>query len=181
MKKKNLKFGIWLMECGSQCSKFFLMAVLFLVSSPFAFGQKNKKYSEDLSKYRPRVELVEVVIQKDSLPPQTAVQDITPRYTVNAKVDAILDSIDRFNLTRRYIEGFTIQIYSGQKKMDAMDAKTKMQEELPDMSANLQYQQPKFKVTVGKYFSRLEAQRDLMVLRRKFPNAILVPERILIR
>jgi hypothetical protein len=62
-----------------------------------------------------------------------------------------------------------------------MNAKKKMQEEVPNMNANLQYLQPKFKVTVGKYFTRLEAQRDLQFLRRKFPNAILVPERILIR
>jgi septal ring-binding cell division protein DamX len=112
---------------------------------------------------------------------QKVVTEVTPTAMVNAKIDAVLDSIDRFNLTRKFVDGFTIQIYSGQKREEAMNAKKKMQEELPTMNANLQYLQPKFKVTSGKYFTRLEAQKDLLTLRRKFPNAILVPERILIR
>ena len=145
-----------------------------------SFAQKNKKYSEDLSKYRPRIELIDLPKVQDSVH-ERRIDQVPPTNTINAKVDAVLDSIDRFNLMRKYVDGFTIQIYSGQKKDDAMAAKTKMQEELPTMGASLQYLQPKFKVTVGKYFTRLEAQKDLLTLRRKFPNAILVPERILIR
>jgi arginine deiminase len=104
-----------------------------------------------------------------------------PIKTVNAKVDAVLDSLDLFNLMRKYIDGYTIQIYSGQKREEAMNAKKKMQEEVPELIANLQYQQPKFRVTVGKYFSKLEAQRDLLSLQRRFSTAILVPEKILIK
>jgi hypothetical protein len=179
--KKKLEYRSQNIELKiSLPSNFYILTSIFLFTAIISFSQKNKKYSEDLSKYRPRVELIEPVVKKDSVP-QNVAADITPRHTVNAKVDEILDSIDRFNLTRRYIDGFTIQIYSGQKKDDAMGAKKKMQDELPEMNANLQYLQPKFKVTVGKYFTRLEAQKDLLALRRKFPNAILVPERILIR
>ncbi len=179
--KRNTEYHSQSLELKESLhNKFYILTFLFMLFSCVSFSQKNKKYTEDLSKYRPRVDLVEPVIKKDSVAPKV-IEDITPKYTVNAKVDAILDSIDRFNLTRRYIDGFTIQIYSGQKKDDAMAAKKKMLEELPDMNANLQYLQPKFKVTVGKYFTRLEAQKDLLSLRRKFSNAILVPERILIR
>lgn len=47
--------------------------------------------------------------------------------------------------------------------------------------ASLQYDQPKFRVTAGRYFTKLEAQKDLMRLRRYFSNAILVPEKILVK
>ena len=180
MKKENLAFGIKNLEWGNQHSKFLILSFMFLLISCASPAQKTKKYSEDLSKYRPRVELVELPKIQDSVQKEKF-DPVTPTATINAKVDAVLDSIDRFNLMRKYVDGFTIQIYSGQKKDDAMAAKTKMQEELPTMGASLQYLQPKFKVTVGKYFTRLEAQKDLLTLRRKFPNAILVPERILIR
>ncbi|MDZ7646799.1 MAG: hypothetical protein U5K54_06215 [Cytophagales bacterium] len=53
--------------------------------------------------------------------------------------------------------------------------------DLPDMTANLQYQQPKFRVTVGRYYTKLEANEDLVRLRTSFTAAILVPEKIQIK
>ena len=157
-----------------------LYSVLFLIGLS-CIAQKNKPYHEDLSKLRPKFEQQsEVKVEKDTIEEQRVIA-VTPTKTVNAKVDAILDSLDVFNLMRKYIDGYTIQIYSGQKREEAMTTKKKMQEDVPELIANLQYQQPKFRVTVGKYFSKLEAQRDLLTLRRKFSAAILVPEKILIR
>jgi hypothetical protein len=151
------------------------------VASFNLIAQKNKPYHEDLSKLRPKFEdQAEIKIKKDTIQEQKLVA-VTPTKTVNAKVDIILDSLDLFNLMRKYIDGYTIQIYSGQKREEAMNTKKKMQEEVPELTANLQYQQPKFRVTVGKYFSKLEAQKDLLALRRKFSAAILVPEKILIK
>lgn len=158
---------------------FSLASLLFLICSSI-LAQKNKPYHEDLSSLRPKVDpTMSLIPKKDSVIQR--VISITPTKTVNAKVDAVLDSIDLFNLMRKYIDGYTIQIYSGQKREDAMNMKKKMQEEHPDLTANLQYQQPKFRVTVGKYFSKLEAQRDLLTLKGKFSTAILVPEKILIK
>ncbi len=157
-----------------------LVWVIILFSSLTLSAQKNKPYHEDLSKLRPKIEKQsEMIVTKDTVIEKPVV--IIPSKTVNAKVDAVLDSIDLFNLMRKYIDGYTIQIYSGQKREDAMTTKKKMQDEVPALIATLQYQQPKFRVTVGKYFSKLEAQKDLLVLRRKFSAAILVPEKILIK
>jgi len=157
----------------------FVMVIL-LVASFSLMAQKNKPYHEDLSKLRPKIEKqVDLKIKSDSVIERPI--PVTPIKTVNAKLDAVLDSIDLFSLMRKYIDGYTIQIYSGQKREDAMNTKKKMLEEVPDLVANLQYQQPKFRVTVGKYFSKLEAQRDLLLLRSKFSTAILVPEKILIK
>jgi len=147
-------------------------------------AQKNngnsKSYHEDLSKLRPKVEFPAEIKIKDTV--KEAPPAVAPTKHINAKVDIVLDSIDRFNLTRKFIDGFTIQIYSGQKKDDAMDVIKKMKEEVPQLNANpIRYEQPKFKVTVGKYFTRLEAQSDLLVLKRKFTTASLVPEKIPLR
>jgi hypothetical protein len=151
--------------------------ILFLSCTFPLTAQKNKVYHEDLSKLHPKIERqVDVKNNKDTIARPSEI--ITPVNTVNSKVDAVLDSLDLFNLTRKYIDGYTIQIYSGQKKEDAMNASKKMREEMPALIATLQYQQPKFRVTVGKYFSRLEAQKDLLAMRRKFSAAILVPEKI---
>lgn len=107
-------------------------------------------------------------------------QFIAGTANVNEKVEDVLDSINRFNITRKFIEGFTIQVYSGQNREDAMNVKKKIGMET-DVNAMLEYTQPKFRVRVGSYYSRLEAQKDLTRLKRLYANAILVPEKILVR
>ncbi|MBS1506848.1 MAG: SPOR domain-containing protein [Bacteroidetes bacterium] len=156
------------------------LALALLFISVFSYSQRNKPYREDLSGLRPRIDQpLSYSVEKDTSVKKNAYS--SPTKTVNAKVDAVLDSIDVFNLTRKFIDGYTIQVYSGQKREDAMNTKKKIQDELPDLVSNLQYQQPKFRVTVGKYFSKLEAQKDLLALKGKFATAILVPEKIMIR
>ncbi len=162
-------------------SDFYILTSIFFLLLTSCQAQKSTPYYEDLSSLRPKVKSTQLKI-KDSIAVKQHVEPIDPKYTVNTKVDAILDSIDRFNLTRRFVDGFTIQIYSGQKREDAMRATTKMSESITDLKANpIQYLQPKFRVTVGKYFTKLEAQKDLLRLKRVFSSAILVPERIMIK
>jgi SPOR domain len=161
------------------------MKLVFILNCSFFFAfscaaQKDKTYYEDLSSLRPKVNR-EVAKPKDTVLVRQPIPLVTPQYNVNTKVNAILDSIDRFNLTRKFVDGFTIQIYSGQKKEEALNASKRLVESLTYLRAHTQYQQPKFRVTVGKYFSRLEAQKDLLRLKRVFSSAILVPERIMIK
>lgn len=180
----------WKLEVGSfgfkapslKYSDFYIMTSIFfsLITSCQAQRPSSNPYYEDLSSLRPKVSLEEKK-PKDSAAIKKNVVMITPTHTVNAKVDVILDSIDRFNLTRKFVDGYTIQIYSGQKREEALNASKKLAESTTNLRANTQYQQPKFKVTVGKYYSRLEAQKDLLRLKRVFSSAILVPERIMIK
>ncbi|MFZ5999871.1 MAG: SPOR domain-containing protein [Bacteroidota bacterium] len=157
----------------------FVVISLFLMAVP-AVAQRNKNYQEDLSAIRPRFEP-----SKDSLynngTGQVQKPDLPATRTVNTKVDAVLDSLNKLNVLRKFVDGFTIQIYSGQNREEANNTKKKMTEEFADMKADLQYLQPKFRVKTGNYFTRLEAQKDLLRLKRGFPNAILVPERIPIK
>lgn len=168
---------------SAESSLVHFYVLFFLVVTFASTGCKAQKpaYTEDLSSLRPKVSAEAVDRKKDSIKNKLEVVRTTPRHTVNAKVDQVLDSIDRFNLTRRFVDGYTIQIYSGQKKEDALNASTKLMETYADLKSNIQYQQPKFKVTVGKYFTRLEAQKDLLRLKRLFSSTILVPERIMIK
>lgn len=165
-----------------------LHSVLYMLTSSFCFllipscqAQKiNNPYFEDLSSYRPKI-VFEKLTLKDSAVRQNQQEIIAPRYHVNEKIDAVLDSIDRFNLTRKFVDGYTIQIYSGQKQEQALNAQKRLVEENTRYVASVQYQQPKFRVTVGKYFTRIEAQKDLLALKKIFPSASLVPDRIMIK
>jgi len=137
-------------------------------------------YSEDLSVVRPKIE---VAASTENTPAtdnnarrQTAY--VEPTINVNKQVDEVLDSINRINLAQRYIDGFTIQIYSGGKREEALNIKRQISSSMPGVDSEVQYVQPNFRVKVGKYNERVEAQKDYMKVRQYFPNAIVIPERI---
>ena len=178
---KNIEYGSQKSESTIMNSVYFILTSLFFFSITSCHAQKpSKPYFEDLSPYRPKV-VLENSPKKDSTVKQNQQEIIAPLYHVNAKVDFVLDSIDRFNLTRKFLDGYTIQIYSGQKRDEALNVQKRLVEENTQYVANTQYQQPKFRVTVGRYFTRIEAQKDLLALKRIFTSASLVPERIMIK
>jgi hypothetical protein len=149
-----------------------------LILSYSAYSQRNREVTEDLSAIRPKFEADATPRTNQTVTEAAPV--VSPVLTVNRQVEAVLDSIDRLNALRKFVSGFTIQIYSGQNREDANNAKKKLND-VVDMRADLQYVQPKFRVKVGSYFTPLEAQKDLIFLKRFFPNAILVPETIQIK
>ena len=160
---------VWLAGCASPKST--------TVSSSQGPG-----YSEDLSIWRPKVETPATNTTAPSNvsgePKKT--QYVEPKYAVNKKLDTVLDSIDRYNKARQFIDGFTIQIYAGLKREDALNAKKNLAGSLPDLQSEVEYAQPNFRVKVGKYFSRIDAQRDYVAVKKYFPTAIVIPDKVAI-
>lgn len=157
-----------------------LMLIQFSCASQSVLSM-DSTYYEDLSMLRPKyenpVDSAEVVAHNNNSMPIT---NFEPIANVNETVDAVLDSLDELNATKRYVDGFTIQLYSGPNREEAVDARNKALN-VASTLPHLEYTQPKFRVIIGSYFTELEAQPDLYLLRRTFPNAILVPEPVAIR
>lgn len=143
-----------------------------------ASTSSSSAYSEDLSHLHP--------VFEEPVTPQTDLateekkhaEYIEPKFAVNQQLHAILDSIDRINLTRKLIDGYTIQIYSGQKRDEALNSKRTIDQALPELKAEMIYVQPTFRIKAGKYFTQLDAQKDFVAVKRFFPNAILIPAKI---
>jgi hypothetical protein len=93
-------------------------------------------------------------------------------------VDPILDSIYKENISKGFVDGYTIQVYSGIKREDALNVKKKLSQSLPDLRSEVEYRQPNFRVRSGQYLSRMEAQKDYLAVKKHFPNAIVIPDRI---
>lgn len=158
---------IWLAGCASPKSS--------TVSS-----SQGPTYSEDLSIWRPKAESpVENTNTNTSAPPRQT-QYMEPKYAVNKKLDTVLDSINRYNVAKEFIDGFTIQIYAGLKREDALNAKKNLASSLPELSSEVEYAQPNFRVKVGKYYSRIDAQRDYIAVKKYFPTAIVIPDKVAI-
>ncbi|MBL7854323.1 MAG: SPOR domain-containing protein [Cyclobacteriaceae bacterium] len=158
----------------------FLILLTLMVAFCVQAQRNSSRYYEDLSVFRPRF-WPPLDTPRASVDPALPEVWGAPKFTVNEKVNLVLDSINRFNLTRKFLDGYTILLYSGSSRESAMETKKKVTTELPDFVTTLQYNQPKFRLTAGAYFTRLEAEKDLYRLRRFLPTAILVPEKIPMR
>lgn len=143
----------------------------------------NESYKEDLSAMMPRIDLPvdsTEVITNNETEEQVDYSSIEPQHDVTAQLNAVLDSIVSIRSTIKYVDGFTILVYSGTSSEKARIAKGKIYTVIPGSRPVLKYDEPNFRVKVGKYYSRIEAQKDYAALRDKFYNAIIIPERIYI-
>jgi hypothetical protein len=144
-------------------------------------GTAGRKYSEDISIWRPKLAVTDT---SKTDPANATVTDpkktvyVEPKFHINEALDNVLDSISRVNLAMGYVDGYTIQIYSGLKREEALNVKKQISSSLPQLEAEVQYVQPNFRVRAGKYFDRFSAIKDYQAIKRHFPNAILLPERI---
>ncbi len=70
--------------------------------------------------------------------------------------------------------GFRIQLYNG-KESRAREIKYSFETEFPNTFIKLNYIAPEWKVQVGNYINKLDADRALNEFRKNFPNAIIIP------
>ena len=164
----------------------FGLSVLLLVvlsCSPALNTQDGDGYYEDLSVLRPvytvpedqtepEVELLDTSTpaQDETAPPLVTEFDITQ------KLDSLLDTLAINNQQIKYVQGYTIQVYTGSSQSEANEAKAEVYKLLPGSRPSVSYDLPNYKVKVGKYYYRLQAQKEFAVLKKEFPSAILAPQ-----
>jgi len=74
----------------------------------------------------------------------------------------------------KYGYGYTIQIYYG-NETKARSLRSKFRIDFPKVSTNLNYEQPYWKVQVGNYKTRLEADKAALKFSEKFFGLIVIP------
>jgi Uma2 family endonuclease len=106
----------------------------------------------------------------------------------NTKVPTIINELDSVlnirkyeNKKNDYIEGFTIQLYLGDNRILAEETEIKFNK-LDSLTKKITiFTQPNYRVKVGKYYNRFNANRDYNKFKKTFPNAIIIPEKIKIQ
>jgi hypothetical protein len=104
----------------------------------------------------------------------------TAKLTVNN--DAYLDTAIQKNIDKNkianVIDGYRIQLFSGSERNNANALKTKFLKLYPETPAYLIYQQPYFKLRVGDYRTKIEAQQIFYKLQDDFGQVIIIPDKI---
>ena len=132
-------------------------------------------YKEDLSYLRPSLSEEIVAEPEVEVPlPKAGL----PTGHLKTELDSVNQIIISNNRAQRYVDGYTIQIYTGNDREAATEAMNRAMSIDPQLDPQIQYYQPSYKVKAGQYINRLEAHEVFEKLKTEFPLALLIPERI---
>jgi hypothetical protein len=97
------------------------------------------------------------------------------------RVDVLLNKHIRINELNKTIEGFRIQIFSdsgNNSKASAQSLRDEFMGKYPSLGVYLTFKSPNYKVRIGDFRTRLDAQRWLNDISVDFPNAFIVTDQI---
>lgn len=135
-------------------------------------ADKYASYQEDLSQSRISFPALEEQVEKEA-----------PRavYTGSLAIDDELDlAMRRFvqkNRSERYYSGYTVLVYSGVDRNAAFKTRNDLYRDFPEVKSEMQYQEPRYLVKVGKYVNRIEAQANYNKLKGSFPMTRIIQDR----
>lgn len=146
--------------------------------APKAIKTTRKTAAEDLSVYRPKYK------PQRQEPPSAAEEPVkptsfpAPSLDSTGEVVALLDSIGERNRKVNFVQGYTIVVRGGQKD-EAIGIRQKIMNLFPDTNPQLTWDHPSYKIKVGQFYSKIEANKLYVQIKKEFPNrVILAPENI---
>jgi hypothetical protein len=81
------------------------------------------------------------------------------------------------NKTELYLNGFTVLVYSGVDRNAAFRTRDDLAVFFPDITPDIQYQQPRYLVKMGQFTYKIEAQKAFSRIRAQFPTARIIQDR----
>jgi hypothetical protein len=100
---------------------------------------------------------------------------------INRKVDEQLVVIGEKNRSIRYAPGFRIQLYVGNERIQAENARMQINQNFPELAPYLSYDQPTYKLKVGDFMRRIDAERYFSQVKPLIGSAMLVADKVDVR
>jgi hypothetical protein len=92
--------------------------------------------------------------------------------------DNRIDKLNESYKSTYSLKGFRVQIYSGNKRQPANQARSTFLRVHPKTKAHLNYEQPYYKVRVGDFRTKIEALKYKNGITDEFPNCFIVRDEI---
>ncbi len=100
-------------------------------------------------------------------------QDAKVRVSQDPKFEQLLNEKRKSNVSITVNDRYKIQIFSG----DSENAKKTLRgfkQEFTDTDGTIVFNTPNYKVWVGNFKTRIEAERNLIDIRKKYKNVLLI-------
>jgi len=107
----------------------------------------------------------------------------TVAVTADPRIDSLLAkrlSMNREAARGSFIsaDGFRVQIFSGSERSQAYAAQGRFKSMYPLIGSYINYNQPNYKIRVGDFRTRLEAEKFMHSLRPSFSSLFIFSEKI---
>ena len=94
------------------------------------------------------------------------------KKTDNELINNLIIKKKEFN--KKFGYGHRIQLYNG-FEIEAKKIREKFRIDFPEIRTYIVYKQPEWKIQVGYYKTKLQADRALLNFKRKYESAIVIP------
>jgi hypothetical protein len=144
-----------------------------------ASSASSKKIDDDLSKYvyKPKVKVADEKVETKPVYDQ----HVSFEKDINGSIDRLMDSIALQNRRYHSAPGYRIMVYSGNSSEESGSVRKEVYEWSRDYDVYTQYKQPAFRVKVGNFADRINANYVYSDLVKFFPNAVIIPDQIEIK
>jgi hypothetical protein len=130
---------------------------------------------EYLSKYRLLFFLSFLLLYQLNASGQT--KEGTVRIESSAHIDEMVAQKKDYNKTVETFQGYKIQIYYGSEK-ECYEMKDEFSSLFPDIATSIIFSTPQWKLQVGNYRTRLEADHEMVNIKKEYPAAIVLATEI---
>ena len=96
----------------------------------------------------------------------------------NVFLDSLIEKVKETNSIHKTIKGYRIQLFSGTERNNANEVKTRFLKLYPEFNAYLLYNQPYYKIRVGDFRTRLDAEVAYQKIKNVFDECIIVSDNI---
>ena len=101
----------------------------------------------------------------------------TIKVQSNASIKQLVANKRAYNKNLNEVKGYKIQLFYGSEQ-GAKKVRENFKSVFPDIRSELEFDTPDWKVWVGSYKTRLEADRALAEIKEGFPSAIRIVTQI---
>jgi hypothetical protein len=89
------------------------------------------------------------------------------------KIEALVAEKRKINTSITITDKYKIQLFSGESET-AKKTLVNCRKEFKYLDATIVFSTPSYKVWIGNFKSRLEAEKNLLELKKKYPNAFII-------
>jgi len=95
----------------------------------------------------------------------------------NKKIDDLIEQKRTYNKNNKSSVVYKIQLYNGNEE-EAYKIRRNFNTSYPEYKTTIIYKPPEWKTQVGNFKTRLEADRALNIIKKKFAGAIVLLDKI---
>lgn len=160
--------------CYYQYPWIGLLGLLLLTSVSFKLTQATDYY-ESLAKHRRTFKLDKSIVSKPIIRRIKKLVHTVPKHDITGQLDYVLACKKERCLQNKHMYGYTVQVYMGGNREEALKIKNKLYMAYPSIAPEVYYNVPNYTVRLGKFLNKLEAYLVYATIRRRAPKAIIRP------